>query len=46
MHSTTKQHRAGENIIIMGSEKNEIREESKKKSKEPKNVKKILHVSA
>ena len=35
-----KQHRAEENVIIMGPKKNKIKEESKKKSKEPKNVKK------
>ena len=33
-----KQHRAEENVIIMGPKKNKIKEESKKKSKEPKNV--------
>ena len=35
-----KELRAGENMIITGPKKNKIREESKKKSKEPKNVKK------
>ena len=33
-----KQHRAEENVIIMGPKKNKIKEESKKKSKEPKNA--------
>ena len=45
--SNNKQHRAGENMIIRGPKKNKIKEESKKKSKEPKNVKKkIIHASA
>ena len=34
----SKQHRAEENVIIMGPKKNKIKEESKKKSKEPKNA--------
>ena len=33
-----KQHRAEENVIILGLKKNKIKEESKKKSKEPKNA--------
>ena len=33
-----KQHRAEENVIIMGPKKNKIKEQSKKKSKEPKNA--------
>ena len=33
-----KQHRAEENVIIMGTKKNKIKEQSKKKSKEPKNA--------
>ena len=33
-----KQHRAEENVIIMGPKKNKIYEESKTKSKEPKNA--------
>ena len=35
-----KQHRAEENVIIIGPKKNKIKEESKKKSKKPKNVQK------
>ena len=34
----SKQHRAEKNVIIMGPKKNKIKEESKKKSKEPKNA--------
>ena len=37
---SNKEHRAGENMIIKKLKKNKIKEESKKKSKEPKNVKK------
>ena len=33
-----KQHKAEENVIIMGPKKNKSKEESKKKSKEPKNA--------
>ena len=33
-------------MIIMGPKKNKIKEQSKKKSKEPKNVKKVNHASA
>ena len=39
-----KQHRAEENVIIMGPKKNKIKEESKKKSKEPKNVRRWTDV--
>ena len=39
-HSLNKQHIAEENMIITGPKKNKIKEESKKKSKKPKNVKK------
>ena len=35
--SFNSKHRAEENVIIMGPKKNKIKEESKKKSKEPKN---------
>ena len=39
LHSfNNKQHRTEENVIIMGPKKNKIKEESKKKSKEPKNA--------
>ena len=41
-----KQHRARKNMIITGPKKNKIKEQSKKKSKEPKNVKKVTHASA
>ena len=37
-HSLNKQHIAEENMIITGPKKNKIKEESKKKSKEPKNA--------
>ena len=33
-----RQHRAEENVTIMGPKKNKIKEESKKKSKEPKSA--------
>ena len=39
-----KQHRAEENVIIMGPKKNKIKEESKKKSKEPKNARRWTDV--
>ena len=39
-----KQDRAEENMIIMGPEKNKIKEESKKKSKEPKNARRWTDV--
>ena len=40
----SKQHRAEENVIIMGPKKNKIKEESKKKSKEPKNARRWTDV--
>ena len=39
-----KQHRAEENVIIMGPKKNKIKEESKKKSMEPKNARRWTDV--
>ena len=45
LHSfNNKQHRTEENVIIMGPKKNKIKEESKKKSKEPKNARRWTDV--
>ena len=41
-----KQHRAEENVIIIGPKKNKIKEESKKKSKKPKNARRWMDVES
>ena len=41
---SNKEHRAGENMIIKKLKKNKIKEESKKKSKEPKNARRWTDV--
>ena len=43
-HSFSNKHIVEENVIIMGPKKNKIKEECKKKSKEPKNARRCTDV--